>query len=79
MSSGVAVADVPDSSFSSVLVSEALVMDSDYVIVEPQPLSLSRKRQAFCVGSQEDMNHDGTQVKAPPASRMIPPTPQQSP
>ena len=38
----------------------------------------SRKRKAFCVESQEDMNDDGTPVKAPPTSRR-PPTSQQSP
>ena len=43
--------------------------------------SLSRKRQAFGVESQEDMNYDETPVKAPPASRrkIVPPTPQQNP
>ena len=54
--------------------------DSDWEIAEPQSFSFSRKRQAFCVENQEDMNYDGTAVKAPPASRgkMMPPIPQQS-
>ena len=62
------------------LMGEALLSDSDCEIVEPQSLSFSRKRPVFCVENQEDMNYDGTPVKAPPASRwkIVPPTPQQS-
>ena len=72
---------VPVSPSSSVAVmSEVLVSDSDWDIVELQPSSFSGKRQAFCVENQEDMNYDGTLVKAPPASRrkIMPPAPQQS-
>ena len=48
--------------------SEALLSDSDWEIVETQSFSFSRKRQAVCVENQEDMNYFGTRVKAPPPS-----------
>ena len=72
--------DVLDSTSSLVVMSEALLSDSDWQVVEPQPFSFSRKRHVFCVESQEDTNYDGTPVKAPPTSRrkIMPPTPQQS-
>ena len=35
------------------------------------PFFVSRKRHAFCVENQEDMNYDGTRVKGPPASRRL--------
>ena len=60
--------DVPVSPSSSVAVmSEALLSDSGWEIVELGEI-------------QEDMNYDGTPVKAPPTSRrkIMPPTPQQS-
>ena len=52
-------------------IGESLYSDSDWQIVEPQSSLLE---------NQEDMNYDGTPVKAPPASRrkIMPPTPQQS-
>ena len=81
VSSGVhVVIDVPVSPSSLVVMSETLVSDSDCEIVEPQSFSLSRRRQAVCVENQEDMNYDGTPMKAPPASRrkIMPPTPHQS-
>ena len=53
-----------------------VLCDSDCEVVEPQTLSLSRKREAFLVENQEHMNFDGAMVKAPPASRrkIMPPT-----
>ena len=46
-----------------------------------RPVLFPEKREAFFVESQEDMNFDGTPLKAPSASRrrIMPPTPQQSP
>ena len=66
-------------SSSVVVMSEALLSDSDWENVEPQSFSFSRKRQAVCVENEEGMNFDGMSVKAPPASRrkIMPPTPQQ--
>ena len=60
---------------------EAVFSDSDCEFVEPRTLSLTRKRKACCVESQENMNFDEAPVKAPPATRRkaTPPTPQQSP
>ena len=82
VSSGVLVVTVVlDSHSSLVVMSEALLLDSDWEVVEPQSCSFSRKHEAFSVETQEDMNHDGTPVKAPSTSRrkMMPPTPQESP
>ena len=81
VSSGVLVAtDVLDFPSSLVVMSEAFLSDSDWEIVEPQSFSFSKKRHAVCVENQEDMNYEGTPVKAPPASRrkIMPHTPQQS-
>ena len=60
MSSGVlVVTDVPLSISSSVVVmSEALLSDSDGEIVEPQSFFFRKPRQAVCVENQEDMNYD---------------------
>ena len=59
VSSGVPVViDVPDSPSSMVVIGRALLSNSDCEIVEPQSFSFSRKRQAFCVENQEDMNYD---------------------
>ena len=71
---------VPDSPSSLVVMSEALLSDSDWETVKPQSFSFSRNRQAVSAEIQEDMNYDGTAVKAPPASsrKIKPPTPQQS-
>ena len=46
-----------------------------------RPVLFPEEREAFFVESQEDMNFDGTPVKAPSASRrrIMPPTPLQSP
>ena len=77
VSSGVPVlTDVLDSSSSLVFCCRTLIGET----LEPQSSSFSRKRQALCVEKQEDMNYDGTPVKAPPASRrkIMPPTPRQS-
>ena len=71
---------VPDVTvlFSPVNGDREFLFDSDCEIVA-QTLSLSKRCEAFFAGSQEDMNFDGTPVKAPSASRrIIPPTPQQS-
>ena len=58
-----------------------VLFSSDCEVVEPHTLSLSRKREAFSAVSQEDMNLDGTPVKAPSAfrRRIMPPTQQQRP
>ena len=66
--------------FSAVNVDCEILIDS-CEIVEPQTLSLSRKRKAFFfAGSQEVVHFDGTLLKALLASRrgIMPPTPQQS-
>ena len=70
-SSGVpVVTDVPVSpSSTAVVMSEALVSDSDWEVVEPQSFSFSRKRGAVCVENQENMRYEGTPVEAPLASR----------
>ena len=71
---------VPDVTvlFSPVNGDREFLFDSDCEIVA-QTLSLSKRCEAFFAGSQEDMNFDGTLVKAPSASRrIIQPTPQQS-
>ena len=75
------VTDVLASPFSAVVVmSEAVLLDSDREVVEPHSFSFSRKRGAVCVENQENMSYEGRPVKAPPASRrkIMPPTPQQS-
>ena len=55
--------------------------DSARDFVELQSFSFSKKHNFACVEEQEDMNYDGTLVKAPPCSkkRMRTPLPQQSP
>ena len=65
---------------SAAVVSEALLSDSDWETVEPQSFSFSRKRPVVCAENQEDRRHEGTPVKATPASRrkVVPPTPRQS-
>ena len=65
---------------SLVVMSEALLSDSDWEIVESQSFSFSGTRQAVCLENQEHMNYDGTLVKAPPVFRrkIFPPTLQQS-
>ena len=64
LSGALVVTVVPVSSSSPLIVmSEDLLSDSDWEIVEPQSFSFSRKRQAVCVENQEDMNYDGTPVK----------------
>ena len=56
--------------FSNVNVDCGVVpSDSERESVEPQTLSLSRKREAFFVQSREDLNFDGALVKTPPVSR----------
>ena len=42
--------------FSCVNGDYEVLCDSDCELVEPQTLSLSRKREAFLAGNQEDMN-----------------------
>ena len=51
---------VPDVTvlFSPVNVDCEVLFDSDCEVVEPQTLSLSRKRESFLAGNQEDMNSD---------------------
>ena len=72
--------EVHVSTASLAVMSAALLSGSDCETVEPQSCSLSRKRQALCVESQEGMNDGGTSAQSPPASRrkIMPPTPQQS-
>ena len=73
------VTDVSDSTTSVGVPGEALRSGSGCEMVEPQSISLLRKRQAFCVKGQENMNYDGTPAKAHPAStrKVMSPTPQQ--
>ena len=54
--------------------------DSECEFVEAQSFSFSKKRNFACVESQEDMDCEGTPVKAPasPKRRMMTPMPQQS-
>ena len=40
--------------------------DSEWDFVEPQSFSFSKKHNFACVEEQEDMNYEGTLVKAPP-------------
>ena len=63
-----------------VVMTEVLVSDSDWEIVEPQSFSISRKRRVVCVENQENMRYDRSPGKAPPASgrNIMPSTPQQS-
>ena len=64
VSSGVlVVTDVSGSPSSVGVLGEAFLSCSDGETVEPQSF-LSRKRQAFCVESQEDMKDVGTTVKS---------------
>ena len=62
---------------ASVCACEVVLSDSDCEFVEPQAFSLSRKREACFVESQETVNFDGAPVKAPPATsrKATPPTP----
>ena len=55
---------------------EGVSSDAAWEFVEPQSSSFSEKRPDVCVENQEDMSHEGTPVKAPPASRRrtMPPT-----
>ena len=48
--------------------------------MEPQSFSFSKKRKIACVVNQEDMNYEGTLVKAPPCPkrRKRTPLPKQS-
>ena len=50
-------------------------------LLSRRPFLSPENAKRFSRGSQEDMNFDGTPVKAPSASRrmIMPPTPQQSP
>ena len=61
------------------VVCEDLPSDAEWDFVEPQSVFLSKKRNLACVEGQEDMNYDGTPVKAPPCPkrRMITPLPHQ--
>ena len=47
------------------VVCEDMPSDSCWDFVESQSFSLSRKRNFACVEGQEDMNYEGTPVKAP--------------
>ena len=70
VSSGVLVVTGVSDFPYSIMLNKVLLSSSNYEIVEPQSFSLSRKRQRFFfVGSQEDMNYDGTSVKAPPPEK----------
>ena len=75
------VADVGESAPSMVTVMcEGVPSDSGWDFVEPQSFSFSKKRYFACVEEQEDMNYEGTLVKAPPCTerRMRTPLPEQS-
>ena len=75
------VADVGGTAPSVVTVMcEGVPSDSEWDFVEPQSFSFSKKRNFACAENQEDMNYEGTPVKAPPCPerRMMTPLPQQS-
>ena len=75
------VTDVGETALSVVTVMcEGVPRDSEWDFVEPQSFSFSKKRKFVCVENQEDMNYEGTLVKAPPCPerRMRTPLPQQS-
>ena len=80
--SGVPVASVLGESAPSVVtvMCGGVPSDSEWDFVEVQSFSFSKKRNFACVEDQEDMNHEGTPVKAPPCPqrRMRTPLPQQS-
>ena len=61
------------------VVCEDLPSDAEWDFVEPQSFSFSKKRKFACVEGQEDMNYEGTPVKAPPCPkrRMTTPLPRQ--
>ena len=56
---------------------EDVSLDSDWEFVDPQSLSLSKKRSSEL--EQGEMVYEGSPVRAPPNTRrrMMPPTPQQ--
>ena len=74
------VTDVGESAPSVVSVCEVVPSGSEWDFVEPQSFSFSKKLNFACVEDQEDMNYEGTLVKAPPCPkrRMRTPLPQQS-
>ena len=75
------VTDVGETDPSVVIVMcEGVHSDSECECVEPQPLFISKKRNFARVENQEDMNFEGTLVKAPPCPerRMRTPLPKQS-
>ena len=51
------------------MIGEIALAKSECEIVESQTFSLSAKREAFFIGSLEDINSHGTSEKTPPASR----------
>ena len=61
------VPDVGETAPSLVTVMcEGVPSDSEWDFVEPQSFSFSKKGNFACVENQEDMNYEGTPVKAPP-------------
>ena len=69
--SGVPVAsDLGETAPSVVTVMcEGVPSDSEWDFVEVQSFSFSKKRNFACVEDQEDMNHEGTLVEAPPCPK----------
>ena len=61
------VAGVGDSLFFFLVsvMCEGVPSDSEWDFVEPHSFSFSKKRKFACVADQEDMNYEGTLVKAP--------------
>ena len=51
---------------------------SDWGLAEPQSFCFSKKRAHCCTVKQEEMRYEDSPVKAPPPSRMTPPTPLQN-
>ena len=51
---------------------------SDWGLAEPQSFSFSGGRAHCCTVTQEEMRYEDSPVKAPPPSRMTPPTPLQN-
>ena len=80
MSGVLVVADVSGTALSVVTVMcEGVPSDFEWEFVELQSFSYSKKRKFACVENREDMNYEGTPVKAPPCPkrRMRTPLPQQ--
>ena len=56
--------EVPVCSSAVAVMSDALLSDSDWEIVEPQPFSFSKKRSVVCEENQGHVCYQGTQGDA---------------